>query len=208
MRPAWRWTLALALLALSGCVPAALGSGPYAPFAVGLDVITAAPGQTVYASKTYDEHKWILRTVIDSQGNILEHLIKDLGYVNGPTWSQTPDGILNDLLANRECGFSDREFSSLLMYFYLRPLQVPPGWKVDLQTQEVLQCGPLSKNFDFLPPRGRVTIIERPITTFYRLNYKISLPQGARPGQYALQVQPNDPHSGQSVTENLPVTVP
>jgi len=198
----------VALLALSGCVPAALGSGPYAPFAVGLDVITAAPGQTVYASKTYDEHKWLLRTVIDSQGNILEHLIKDLGYVNGPTWSQTPDGILNDLLANRECGFSDREFSSLLMYFYLRPLQVPPGWKVDLQTQEVLQCGPLSKSFDFLPPRGRVTIIERPITTFYRLNYKISLPQGARPGQYALQVQPNDPHSGQSVTENLPVTVP
>lgn len=208
MKPAWRWSLGgLFLLALSACAPASLGSGLYAPFVLGRDAVTASPGQTVYASRTYDRHNWILRTVIDSQGNIISRSTRDLGYETGPTFSSQPDEILNDLLGERRCGFTDDEASRLLLYFYFRPLQVPPGWSVDLQTQEVLQCGQAERSFDFAPRRGRVTVIERPITTFYRTNYIIRVPQGAAPGQYALSLQPNDPHSGLSATENFPVTV-
>lgn len=197
----------LTLLALSACVPAPLGSDLYAPFALGRDAVTASPGQTVYASRIYDQHNWILRTVVDSQGNIISRSVRDLGYETGPTWSRQPDEIINDLLDERLCSFADDEASRLLLYFYLRTPQLPPGWNVDLQTQEVLQCGPSDRSFDFVPRSGRVTVIERPITTFYRLNYIIRVPQGVAPGQYALSLQPNDPHSGKAVTENVPVAV-
>lgn len=208
MKSIWKWCIGgLVPLALSACVPAPLGSGLYAPFVLGQDTVTASPGQTVYASRTYDQHNWVLRTVFDSQGNILSRTVDDLGYTTGPTWSQQPDRILNDLLDERRCSFNEDETSRLLLYFYLRPLQLPPNWNVDLQAQEVLQCGPASRRFDFVPRSGRVTVVERPITTFYRLNYIIQVPRGASPGSYTLSLQPNDPHSGQSVTENIPVIV-
>jgi hypothetical protein len=208
MKPAWNWSLwGLALLALSACVPAPLGSGLYAPFVIGRDAVTTSAGQTVYASRTYDQHNWILRTVLDNQGNILSRTLRDLGYETGPTWSQQPDAIVNDLLDERRCGLSGDEANRLLLYFYLRTPQLPPGWSVDLQTQEVLQCGQADRSFDFVPRSGQVTVIERPITTFYRLNYIIRVPQGVAPGQYSLALEPNDPHSRKSVTENIPVTV-
>lgn len=197
------------LVMFAACAPVATGSSSFQPFDL-TQPQTVKAGGLYYFAKTYDQTNWIRKTILTNDGRVFSESVQAVGPTLPLTWSDSPDQIREELatqLQSPRCSTIGDGASAWLTWFYISQAQIPAGWQLEtFSTNGVLRCDAgLRKEQQF----GRTGYIVQtmPFSTFYRFNFKLTVPANAQAGNYPLSWTVFDRHTGKSVVETATVTV-